>query len=135
MHAGIVSCPPDASFSEFARVMSEQRVHAVAVAEIGHGRPWGNWRFISDADLVAAVAAGREPTAREAASTGAATVSADAKLADAARVMAEQHVSHLVVLHESGGYPIGIISSLDIAAACSSAAGSDGVDEPRGQPA
>jgi len=97
--------------------MSDQRVHAIAVADVGHGRPWGTWHIVSDADLVAAVAAGREPTAREAAGTDAATVSADAQLQDAARVMAERRVSHLVVLHESGGYPLGILSSLDIASA------------------
>lgn len=33
MHAGVVSCPPDASFAELARVMSDHRVHAVAVAD------------------------------------------------------------------------------------------------------
>ena len=70
--------------------MSDHRVHAVAVADIGHGRPWGTWQIVSDADLVAAVAAGREPMAREAAGTDAATISADAQLEDAARIIAER---------------------------------------------
>ena len=38
MHAGIVSCPPGAPFSEVARAMGDHRVHAVAVADITHGR-------------------------------------------------------------------------------------------------
>lgn len=82
--------------------------------------------------MVGAVAAGRKPTAREAAGTSAATVCADARLDDAARVMAQQHVSHLVVLHESGGYPIGVLSSLDIASAYGSNKASAREDEAPG---
>jgi CBS domain-containing protein len=117
MHAGVVSCPPDASFSELARVMSDHRVHAVAVADLGHGRPWGTWHIVSDMDLVAAVAAGQQPSARELAGPEAATVSAEEGLARAAALMAEHGVSHLVVLHEASGYPVGILSTLDVASA------------------
>jgi len=102
-------------------MMGDHRVHAVAVADLGHGRPWGAWHIVSDTAIVAAVAGGQEPMAREAAGTEAATVSAAEPLDHAARLMIEHHVSHLVVLHEAGGYPVGIISTLDIASAYGSA--------------
>lgn len=121
MHAGIVSCSPETSCSEVARMMGDHRVHAVAVADLGHGRPWGAWHIVSDADIIAAVASGREPTAREAAGAEAATISAGELLERAAQLMLEHHVSHLVVLHEQGGYPVGIISTLDVASAYGSA--------------
>jgi CBS domain-containing protein len=117
MHAGIVSCSPDAPLSEVARMMADHRVHAIAVAEIGHGRPWGTWRIVSDMNVMEAVATGRELTAREMAATEAATVSADESLEHAAQVMSKHNVAHLVVLDSAGGYPVGIISTLDVASA------------------
>lgn len=117
MHAGIVSCPSDASLNEVARVMSDHRVHAVAVADIEHGRPWGTWHIATDRDVVEAIAAGLDATARDVAGTDAATVLASDRIDDAARRMVERGVSHLVVLHETGGYPVGILSTLDVAAA------------------
>jgi CBS domain-containing protein len=117
MHAGIVSCSPDAPLSEVARMMGDHRVHAIAVAEIGHGRPWGTWRIVSDMDVMAALAAGHELNAREMAATEAATVAADESLEDAAQVMSKHNVAHLVVLDSAGGYPVGIISTLDVVSA------------------
>ena len=117
MHAGVVSCPTDASLTEVARIMSDHRVHSVAVADIEHGRPWGTWHMISDAALMDAIASGEHKTAMQVAGPDAYTISAGASVHEAARVMVEHRVSHLVVTHESAGYPIGIISTLDVAAA------------------
>jgi predicted transcriptional regulator len=117
MHAGIVSCSADAPVSEVARMMGDHRVHAIAVAEIGHGRPWGTWRIVSDMNVMAAVATGGESTAREMAATEAATVSADESLEHAAQAMVKHNVAHLVVLDSVGGFPVGIISTLDVASA------------------
>ena len=117
MHAGIVSCPPDATCTELARMMSDHRVHSVAVADIGHGRPWGTWHMVSDMDLLAALAGGRDLAARELAGTDAAAISANEPVERAAQLMVDKSVSHLVVLHAEGGYPVGVLSTLDIAAA------------------
>jgi CBS domain-containing protein len=117
MHAGIVSCAEDTPVVEVARMMGDYRVHAIAVADLAHGRPWGTWRIVSDVDLMAAVAAGDESTAREMAGTDAVTIPADAPLEGAAQLMSAQRVAHLVVVDQAGGYPIGIISTLDIASA------------------
>lgn len=117
MHAGVVSCPADASLSEVARIMSDHRVHAVAVAETAHGRPWGTWHMVSDTALMAAIARGEPSTAIQVAGADAYTVSAGESVDKAAGLMVEHGVSHLVVVHETAGYPIGIISTLDVAAA------------------
>lgn len=117
MHAGIFSCSPDTPLDEVARLMGEHRVHAIAVPEIGHGRPWGTWSIVSDMDLMTAVANGREATARELAQSPSPTISADAPLGTAAQLMGKHGVAHLVVIDSAGGYPIGIVSTLDVASA------------------
>jgi CBS domain-containing protein len=117
MHAGVVSCPTDASLTEVARVMSDHRVHAVAVADIEHGRPWGTWHMVSDAALMAAIASGEPMTAVQIAGPDAYSISAGESVHKAAALMVEHRVSHLVVVHEAAGYPIGIISTIDVAAA------------------
>jgi CBS domain-containing protein len=117
MHAGVVSCSPDAPLAEVARIMGDHRVHVVAVADIGHGRPWGTWHLVSHTDVVAAIASGKEPTARQIAGAEANTVSADDPLEVAAKAMTDHRVAHLVVLDPTAAYPVGIISTLDVASA------------------
>ena len=117
MHAGIVSCAADAPLVEVARIMGDHRVHVVAVADLGHGRPYGTWRLVSHMDVVAAIATGQDVQAREVAATEAHTISAGDPLERAAQVMSEHAVSHLLVVDPSGGYPVGIISTLDVASA------------------
>ncbi len=113
MHRGIVSCPPDAPLAEVAALMVKHRIHAVAVTNGNDSRPAG---VISDLDIVAAAATGDAPTAREAAATEPLGVSADERLDRAAQLMSEHAVSHLVVLDAASGYPVGVLSTLDIAA-------------------
>jgi CBS domain-containing protein len=117
MHAGIVGCSPDTPLDEVAPMMGDYRVHAIAVAELGHGRPWGTWRIVSDMDLMAAIASGEERRACHVAAEAAVSVSAAEGLARAAQVMSDQAVAHLVVVDPEAGYPVGIISTLDIALA------------------
>jgi CBS domain-containing protein len=113
MHLGILSCAADAPLSEVAAIMAKHHVHAVAVANRTGGRPIG---VVSDVDVVAAAARGAEPTALEGAATDAHEISADRSMARAAQLMAEHGVTHLVVLDAASGYPIGVLSSLDVAA-------------------
>ncbi len=95
-------------------MMVDHRVHAIAVADTDNGRPWG---IVSDMDVMAAAATAQEPTARQAAATETATISAAEPLDRAAQIMCERAVAHLVVLDPAGGYPVGILSTLDIASA------------------
>lgn len=113
MHHGILSCSPDAPLGEVAGMMAKHRVHAVAIANPGGGRPAG---IVSDLDIVAAIASGEEPSAAQAAVTEPLAVSADERLDRAAQVMAEHGISHLVVVDAAGGNPIGVLSTLDVAA-------------------
>jgi CBS domain-containing protein len=39
MHRGIVSCEPDATLTEVARVMARHHIHCLAVIGVSHQRP------------------------------------------------------------------------------------------------
>jgi CBS domain-containing protein len=113
MRVGVVSCPPDASLREVARIMATYRIHSVVVLEHGDERPWG---IVSDSDIAAA--AGEDVDARRArdvAHTELVTVPADETLARAAQLMAEHKCGHLVVVQPKSGHPVGVLSTLDLA--------------------
>jgi CBS domain-containing protein len=114
MHPGVLTCGPDASLRHAATMMAKHRVHSVVMTRNHGGRPVG---VLSDLDVVTALAAGADCTAYEAAATEALTVSSEESLLGAAQLMSEHGVSHLVVLDSASGYPLGVLSTLDIAAA------------------
>jgi CBS domain-containing protein len=112
MHRGILSCAGDAPLGEVAGIMAKHRVHAVAVTN-GDGQ-----RVVavaSDLDVVAAAASGKEPTAMQMAATEPLSISSGDTVQSAAQLMTEHGVAHLVVIDAAGGYPVGIISTLDLA--------------------
>jgi CBS domain-containing protein len=113
MHHGILSCAADAPLGEVAGVMAKHHVHAVAITDGAGQRPVG---VVSDLDVVAAAASGEEPTALQAAATEPLAVSTNESLGRAAQLMSEHAVSHLVVVDAASGYPVGVLSTLDIAA-------------------
>jgi CBS domain-containing protein len=113
MHVGLLTCAADAPLGEVAGIMAKHRVHAVAITDDAGGRAVG---VVSAADVVAALAAHEEPSAREAAATEPLAVSAEESLDRAAQLLAEHGVSHLIVLDAADGHPIGVISTLDLAA-------------------
>jgi predicted transcriptional regulator len=118
MHHGLLSCACDAPLGEVAALMAKHRVHAVAINAPDELRPVG---FVSDLDIAAAAASGERPTALQAAASHSVTVSADESLDRAAKLMGEHGVSHLIVLDAASGYPAGVLSTLDIAAAYATA--------------
>lgn len=113
MHAGILSCAADATLREVAGIMCTHRVHAVAIIDKDDGPPRG---VVADLDVVSAVGSGTEPTAAQTAATELPSVSSDERLVRAAQLMAEHGVSHLVVADAADGHPVGVLSTLDIAA-------------------
>jgi CBS domain-containing protein len=113
MHQGILSCTRDAPLGEVAGIMAKHHVHAVAFADPESSRPAG---VVSDLDVVAAIASGGEPTAAQAAATEPLAVSSDERLDRAAQLMAEHGVSHLVAVDAASGQPVGVLSTLDLAA-------------------
>jgi predicted transcriptional regulator len=113
MHHGMLSCAPDDALRDVAATMANHRVHAVLITERKEGRPLG---VVSDLDVAAAAAEGNDQaTAREAAGPDPVTVSSDAPVQDAARLMSQHGVTHLVVVEGASGYPAGVISTLDLA--------------------
>ena len=119
MHQGIVGCAPDTPLSEVARLMSERCIHCVVVGRLavdGHGTRF-LWGVVSDLDLIRTAAGGKETTAGQIAATECVSARPSDSLADVARIMGEHDTAHLVVVDERDREPIGIISTLDLAAA------------------
>lgn len=113
MHAGIIKCPADTPLRDVAASMAKHRVHAIAVIGESETRPVA---VVSDLDLMQATAVAVEPTAIEVAATEPLAVSAHDSVQRAAQLMSEHAVTHVIVLDAAGGYPVGILSSLDVAA-------------------
>ena len=119
MHPGLLTCGPETDLETVARIMASHHIHAVLVGGIerdaaGEHLSWG---LITDLDLVAA---SRRPElaaldAGRLARTEVVSVDADEPLERAADLMIEHRLSHLLVI--SGGLPIGMLSTLDVAGA------------------
>ena len=112
MHPGILGCAPDTPLGEVAAIMAKHRVHAV----LANGDSTHAPGVVSDLDVVAAITTRPEPTAARIAATEPLAVSSAERLDRAARLMAEHGVSHLVVVDSAGGQPVGVLSTLDLAA-------------------
>jgi CBS domain-containing protein len=112
MHPGVLTCSADDSLRHVAAIMAYHHVHALVITTPTAEGPIG---VVSDQDLVAAVAAGADCAAREVAGTETLTISPDEPLRTAAQLMIEHGVSHLVVVDSAGGYPVGVLSALDVA--------------------
>jgi CBS domain-containing protein len=115
MREGIHTCPGSATLREVARTMADRRIHCVVVSGPRDEEVWG---VVSDLDLARGVSGDLEAiTAGEAAASEVLTVPPSATIEEAAQLMAEHEVAHLIVALEHGGRPIGVISTLDIARA------------------
>jgi len=114
MHPGIISVDPETPVRAVAKLMAERHVHAIAIdGRLASGRPWA---IVSALEVVAAAASGAERSARDIAATEVVTVSAEDRLHHAAQLMAEHELSHLIVLDSASGHPLGVLSTLDVAA-------------------
>jgi CBS domain-containing protein len=125
MHAGVLSCAPETTAREIAATMAAKSVHCVVTDGIaidpGHGERLV-WGVVSDLDLAAAFHAGTEErTASALATTEVVSVAPEEPLAEAARLMCEHRTAHLLVVSESTGRPVGVISTLDLARAIAAA--------------
>lgn len=118
MHPGVFTCPPETRLAVAGRMMARYRIHAVVVTDLeGEGEGEDPWRIVSDLDVARAMAdeGFRDKTAGGVAGGEVVTVAQDAPLREAARLMGDHRVSHLIVSGH-GGAPIGILSTLDLAA-------------------
>jgi CBS domain-containing protein len=124
MHAGVITCPPGATLRSVAGILAEHRIHAVVVAREEDGAPLA---VVTDRDVVFGHSRGELDlvTAGTAANAPTVTVRSGADLREAADVMAHYGTSHVIVT-ENGGRPIGVLSSLDVAAAVARGPGTTG---------
>jgi CBS domain-containing protein len=119
MHEGILTCDPETPLRAVARLMVEQRVHCVAVLAKHEERyrlgPL--WGIVSDLDLAGSASFDLDTrTAGGAAVSPVVTVTPGETVERAAQLMREYGTAHLVVVAADDNRPLGVISTLDVAA-------------------
>ena len=114
MRVGVVSCQPETSLRDVARIVVGYQIHSLLVRDAGsHDAPFG---ILTDLDLAKAASADMsELTAGDLASSEPITVPANESLAGAAKLMAEHQCTHLLATQPETGKPVGVISALGIA--------------------
>jgi CBS domain-containing protein len=118
MHAGIITVPAEATLRQVAGVLSRERVHAVVVdTDRDDDTAGAFWGVLTSLDLVAAAVVGdlEKQSASASAATAVVTVAPGDSLTRAAQLMAENAVTHLVVVDPDSGRPQGILSTIDVA--------------------
>ena len=116
MHHGVVTCPPSAGIREVAELLAEHGVHCAVVAEPPDLDEAATlWGIVSDVDLMRGLGSPVLLTAGNLAVLDIVTVTPGDDLADAARLMGEHDIAHLIVMAD--GRPAGVLSTLDVARA------------------
>ena len=117
MHAGVFTCDRETPLSEVAATMTRERIHCVVV-ESGSGERGDPWGIVSDLDLVAAatVRGLEKQLAGGSAATPIVTVAPTETLERAAQLMTEHASSRLLVVETRRRRPVGVLSTIDIAA-------------------
>jgi CBS domain-containing protein len=117
MHRGVFTCEREARLSEVAATMARELVHCIVV-ESGSGEAGPPWGIVSDLDLVAAATVRDldHQSAGGSAATPVVTVAPNETLERAAQLMTEHNTAHLIVVDPNQRRPLGVLSTLDIAA-------------------
>jgi CBS domain-containing protein len=115
MRVGVVTCRPETTLPNVARMMVGYGIHSVVVADVkGEAGLWG---IVTSLDLAQAADRLDSLSAGEVASTDLVTVSSNESLKQAAKLMSEHGVPHLIAVQPDTGQPAGMISARTIAAA------------------
>jgi CBS domain-containing protein len=115
MQLGLFSCPADTGLRALARMMAERQIHSVVVRGLSDApRAYG---IVSDLDLLAGFDDPRARVASDVVGAEVLSVRPDNTLETAAHLMTARGTAHLIVLSPQTGFPVGMISSLDIARA------------------
>ena len=117
MHHGVVTCSAAAGLGAVVEAMAEHAIHCVVAIDEGppdedDDRLWG---VVSDLDLLRGLRSATELDAGNLADLDTVTVAPEDSLAWAADAMLQRGIAHLVVV--TGGRPVGVLSTLDIARA------------------
>lgn len=115
MRVGVVTCRPETTLADVARMMIGYDIHSVVVADV-EGEA-GMWGIVTSLDLARRPDEVGSLTAGEVASTDLVTVDSNESLARAAELMAEHRVTHLIAVQPGTGRPAGMISARGLAAA------------------
>jgi CBS domain-containing protein len=117
MHAGIHTCDRDTPLTEVAATMAREHIHCLVV-EGSSGESGPPWGIVSDLDLVAAAMVRDldEQTAGGSAATPVVMIAPHETLERAAQLMTEHGCSHLIVVDRVQQRPVGVLSTLDMAA-------------------
>ena len=116
MHPGVMTCEPDATVTEVARMMATHHVHCIAVMGVApEDGESPAWRLISDLDLIRAGLDTTDLAASTMASGHVVSVEPTTPLRDAARLMLTHRATHLLVVDAHKQRPVGILSTLDVA--------------------
>ena len=119
MRRGLLSVPLSAPLSRVAEIMAKHRVHCVAaVGESPDGRPGRVWGLVTDLELtrIASTDDLEGWTAGGRATGEVVTIEPRETVHRAAALMAEHEVQHLIVVDPLTDRPVGVLSTLDIAA-------------------
>jgi CBS domain-containing protein len=118
MRPGILTCRARTPLREVAGLMAMRRVHCVLVRGVDPAAP-ATLAVLADLDLARATGDGAldDVTAGDIAGSPLITVSPDTTLQHAAGLMARYAATHLVVIRPGMGAPVGVLSTLDVAAA------------------
>lgn len=112
MRPGLISCPPDSSMRDVARIMSTNHVHAVVVRGATDGGAWG---VVTDRDLLKVASGAGGQDAGSCASEVLVTIAPDEPLEVACELMRAHSVSHVMVVDPQRNQPLGVVSTLDVA--------------------
>ena len=115
MRAGLITCQPETRLRGVAQAMAANHVHTIVVVDPGAEDPPGSWRVIHDIDLLVRAAQSPEARALDVAADPV-TIGVEEQATRAAELMAEKRTRHLLATDEEGR-PVGVVSSLDLAAA------------------
>jgi CBS domain-containing protein len=115
MRVGIITCRPETPLRDVAHMMVTHQIHSVVVQDLGPGsRPWG---IVSSLDIAAASGSDLfEMEAQDAATAELVTVPSNETLQNAAKLMTDHGLTHLVVVEPATDWPCGILSARDLAA-------------------
>jgi CBS domain-containing protein len=112
MRPGVISCPPETSMEEVARIMATNHVHAVVITGLAGGGPWG---VVSDRDVLNVAEEAPDRLAGSCASQDPVMVTPSQRLGEAIELMRQAGVTHLLVGEPGSNHPVGVLSSLDVA--------------------
>lgn len=116
MRVGVVTCLPDTSLQDAARMMSGYGIHCLIVAAAEAGRHTGSWGVVDALDVARGEADGKARSVGDVAAHDVVTIASDAALSEAARLMAERRSSHLVAVMPGTDRPVGVLSASGLAA-------------------